>query len=416
MTMFWIVAALLVAIALLFILLPLLRRGNERQLAASRSEANLSIYRDQLHELDADLATGTLDKSQYQSARSELEGRVLDDAGAAEVPSAPAGGRWLIIAAVVAVPVLTVSLYLVLGKPAGLEPPKVAQVEPSNAVTKDKIEAMVAELAQKLKEHPDDAEGWTMLGRSYGTLHRFKEAGDAYARAVALMPNNAQLLADYADVLAMVNGRSVQGEPEKILLQALKADPNNIKALALAGTAAFQRQDYRGAIGQWQKITGLVPPGSPVGRQVVNNINEARRLAGLPLIATPSSGQAMAKAPSGQAGVVGGTVTIDPSFRGKVSDADTVFVFARDADAPSRPPLAILRKTVKDLPLTFTLDDGMAIMPNFRLSSASRIVVGARISKSGSAMPGPGDLQGFSPPVKIGEKGMNIVISAEVKQ
>jgi cytochrome c-type biogenesis protein CcmH len=409
MTTFWIVAALLVAVALLFVALPLLKKRDDRQtMSASRSEANLSVYRNQLQELDNDLANGTLDKAQYQSARNELESRVLEDsATAAELEAVPSGGRWLVVAAVIVVPVLTVSLYLVLGKPTGLDSQQTTEEERSNTVTKDKIEAMVADLARKLKEQPDDAEGWAMLGRSYGTLHRFKESSEAYARAAALMPNNAQLLADYADVLAMVNGRKVQGEPEKIIQQALKVDPNNIKALALSGTAAFERRDYRGAIEQWQKITGLVPAGSPVGRQVINNINEARKLAGLPLMA-PAVGQAR------QAGTVGGMVSISPALKGRIADTDTVFVFARDADVPNRPPLAILRKTVKDLPLTFTLDDSMAIMPKFKLSSASRIVVGARVSKSGNAAPNPGDLQGFSQPVKVGEKGINIIINAAV--
>jgi cytochrome c-type biogenesis protein CcmH len=417
MTIFWIVAALLVAVALLFVVLPLLKKKDtgHQAMPTSRSEANLSVYRNQLQELDSDLANGTLDKAQYQSAREELEGRVLEDSAVAvEAETAPSGGRWLAVAIAIMVPVLTVSLYLMLGKPVGLDSQKTAEEERPNVVTKDKIEAMVADLARKLKEHPDDAEGWMMLGRSYGTLHRFKESGEAYARAVALMPNNAQLLADYADVLAMVNDRKVQGEPEKVVMRALKADPNNIKALALAGTAAFERHDYRGAIEQWQKITGLVPMGSPVGRQVFNNINEARKLAGLPPITRPPDRQAVVKSSPGQAGTVSGTVSVSPALKGRVADTDTVFVFARDANVPNRPPLAILRKTVKDLPLTFTLNDSMAIMPKFKLSSASRIVVGARVSKSGNATPSPGDLQGFSQPVKVGEKSINITINAEV--
>jgi cytochrome c-type biogenesis protein CcmH len=415
MTIFWFVAALLVAVALLFVVLPLLKKKDtgHQAMPTSRSEANLSVYRNQLQELDSDLANGTLDKAQYQSAREELEGRVLEDSAVAvEAEAAPSGGRWLAVAVAILVPVLTVSLYLMLGKPAGLDSQKTAEEERPNVVTKDKIEAMVADLARKLKEQPDDAEGWMMLGRSYGTLHRFKESSEAYARAVALMPNNAQLLADYADVLAMVNGRKVQGEPEKVVMRALKADPNNIKALALAGTAAFERHDYRGAIEQWQKITGLVPMGSPVGRQVFNNINEARKLAGLPPITRPPDGAV--KSSPGQAGTVSGKVSISSALKGRVADTDTVFVFARDADMPNRPPLAILRKTAKDLPLSFMLNDGMAIMPNAKLSSASRIVVGARVSKSGNATPSPGDLQGFSQPVKVGEKSINITINAEV--
>jgi len=287
MTIFWIIAGFLIAGAMLFILPPLLGRGRGQD-SATRSEVNLSIYRDQLHELDADLAAGMLSKEQYQSARSELEGRVLDDSGTAEVvtPPSPGGRNWA-IAAVIAVPILTVALYLMLGKPGGLDSQhQTAGANQSQEVTQEQINAMVEGLAQKLKAKPDDVEGWAMLGRSYVQLRRYGDASAAYARAAALLPNNAQLLADYADVLAMNNGRSMQGEPEKIIQQALKADPNNIKSLALAGTAAFQRQEYRSAIEVWQKLLKLVPADSQIAQQIVANISQAQGLTGQPLADT----------------------------------------------------------------------------------------------------------------------------------
>jgi len=284
MTMFWIIAGFLIAVALLFIVPPLLGRGRS-QASATRSEINLSIYRDQLHELDADLAAGTLSKEQYQSARSELEGRVLDDSGTAEVVAAPSpGGRNWAIAAVIAVPLLTVSLYLMLGKPRALDSQhQTAGTNQEQEITQEQINTMLDGLAQKLKAKPDDVEGWTMLGRSYAQLSRYGDASAAYARAVALLPNNAQLLADYADVLAMNNGQSMQGEPEKIIQRALKANPDNIKALALAGTASFQRQEYRGAIEAWQKLLKLVPADSQIAQQIGAGIREAQRLTGQPL-------------------------------------------------------------------------------------------------------------------------------------
>ncbi len=289
MTMFWIIAGFLIAGALLFIVPPLLGR-TKGQASATRSEANLSIYRDQLRELDADLAAGTLSKEQYQSARSEMEGRVLDDLGAAEVVAEPPSGghmhHWA-IAAVIAVPILTVALYLMLGKPGELgSQHKTSGTNQSQEVTQGQINAMVEGLAQKLKTKPDDVEGWAMLGRSYVQLRRYGDASAAYARAVALLPNNVQLLADYADVLAMNNGRNMQGEPEKIIQQALKIDPNNIKVLALAGTAAFQRQEYRKAIEVWQKLLKLVPADSQIAQQISANISQAQGLTDQPLTDT----------------------------------------------------------------------------------------------------------------------------------
>lgn len=281
---FWIIAGLMIAGAVLIIMPPLLGR-NKAQASATRSELNLSIYRDQLRELDAELAAGNLSEEQYQSARSELEGRVLEDSGTtAEVAVAPSDGRRWVIAAVVAVPVLAIPLYLMLGEPEGLDAQHKAVVaEQSQAATQEQINAMVENLAKKLETKPDDAEGWMMLGRSYAIMRRFGDASAAYAKAVALLPNNAQLLADYADVLAMNNGRSMQGEPEKAIQQALQADPNNIKALALAGTAAMQRNDYRSAIEWWQKLLVLVPPDSPIARSISANISQAQGLSGQPL-------------------------------------------------------------------------------------------------------------------------------------
>lgn len=293
MIMFWILVVLMIAVALLFIVPPLLGRGKGQGSAPARSELNLSVYRDQLRELDAELAAGALNQEQYQSARSELESRVLEDSASAEAAVAatpPVSGRRLAVAAAVAIPVLTVSLYLVLGKPAGLDPKNVP-AEPEQQVTQEQIVAMVEKLAQRLKEKPDDAEGWLMLARSYLALRRFNEAADAFSHAAELMPGNAQVLADYADILAVNNGRNMLGEPEKIIRQALQADPNNVKALALMGTAAFQHKDYRGAIEWWQKLLQLVPPDSQIAASINANISQAQGLSGQSL-GSPQAAQA----------------------------------------------------------------------------------------------------------------------------
>ncbi len=407
--MFWTVAGMLIAVALMFIAIPLFR-ANKKHASAKRSEVNLDIFRDQMRELDADLAANTLSEAQYQKARNDLEKRVLDNTFSEEgAAAAPSSGRWIIVAAVVAVPLLAISIYLLLGKPDGVN----AQNKPVGPdVTQAQIEEMVAKLAQKLKDKPDDAQGWEMLGRSYATLRRFGDSKDAYARAAELAPNNAKLLIDYADVLAMTNGRNVVGQPEELVLRALEIEPNNVKALALAATAAFQRKDYSRAVELWQGILKLVPADSPIARSVNANISQVQGLAGQPLAATQNSSDQAA--PSGAGSSVSGKVSMDAAYRSRVANTDTVFIFARDADA-QRPPLAMLRKTVGDLPLNFVMDNSNSIMPAFKLSSASNVIIGARISKSGNAAPQPGDLQGTSLPVKVGEKNVKVVINTEVK-
>lgn len=416
MITFWLIAAGLIAIALLFIVPTLLGRSQGGESSTRRSEANLSIYRDQLRELDADLAAGKLEQEQYQEARNEIEVRLLEDSAASDEEATPSSGRWLIIAAVVTVPLLTVTLYMLLGKPEGLKPvPQAAETGPQAGVSQAQIEAMVAGLEKKLKAQPDDPKGWAMLGNSYAVLGRFKDSVAAYGQAARLEPNNAQLLADYADVLALTQGKTFQGEPEALIERALNVDPKNVKALALAGSAAFQRKNYETAIDFWQRIAPLAPADSDLMRSINNNIAQAQKLAGQSAAATDAAASQNQTHPAGGGASVSGTVVLDPALKAQVADTATVFVFAHDADAQHGPPLAIMRKTVKDLPLSFTLDDSMTIIPTMKLSSAARVVVGARISKSGNATPSPGDIQGFSQPVKIGQRGINIKIETVVK-
>ena len=426
MIAFWIVAVLLMVGALLFVLVPLLRKEEVAHPHALRDEVNLMVLRDQLHELDADRAAGTIDVAAYESARRELERRVAEDVRpgtplAKTVPRKNAVG--LLVG--LSLPVVAVSLYFLLGNPDGLNPAQtVASKEAPHEVTEEQIQAMVTSLAQRLKDSPDDVQGWSMLARSYNALGRFGEAADAYARLVKLVPGNADMLADYADTLAMSLNKSLQGEPEKLIARALEADPKNIKALALSGSAAFERRDYPVAITQWKKILAIVPADSDLARSTNESLGEAQTLAaGKPATAAPvaaatsptaPANPATQAAPTAVAAEVGGTVELDAALRSQVADTDTVFIFARAAQGP-RFPLAVLRKQVKDLPTAFVLDDSMSMVPDAKLSSFPMVVVGARVSKSGSATPTPGDLEGLTEPVRPGAKNLKIRISAQRK-
>nr|MDP2191922.1 c-type cytochrome biogenesis protein CcmI [Rhodoferax sp.] len=417
MTVFLIVAALLLAAALLFVLPTLLRKTAVVKPHALRDEVNLTVLRDQLRELDADLAAGTINAPAYESARQELERRVAEDVqpGVAST-GATADKRWTAVGVGLSVPLVAVSLYLLLGSPAGLDPTKVtAPQDQAHAVTEEQIINMIGALAQRLQKEPDNAEGWSMLARSYNALGRFGDAADAYGRLVKLVPGDAGLLADYADTLAMSLNKSLQGEPEKLIARALAADPKNIKALALSGSAAFERRDYQGAVTQWKKILLLVPPESDIARSTVNSIGEAQAQAGqaasaqAPMAAAASAPTAVA---AGAGVEVAGTVELDAALRSKVAATDTVFIFARAAQGP-RFPLAVLRKQVKDLPVSFVLDDSMSMVPDAKLSGFPMVVVGARISKSGSATPSAGDFEGVTEPVRPGAKGLKIRISSQ---
>jgi len=404
MTLFVALGVLLVAGALLFVVLPL-ARGAARA-SASRDAVNIAVYRDQLRELEADLKAGTLAPDQHDKARSEIEARLAADLAkgdaAAETPGTARGAA---LALGLAVPVCAIAVYLAVGSPAALSPQAQAGAGP-HGMTAQQFETMVGRLAARMKEKPDDAEGWMMLGRSYAVMGRFPESAAAYAKAVALAPKDAQLLADYADSLAMAQGRTLQGEPDKLLKRALAADPNNVKALVLAGTAAFDRNDKAGAVRYWERALAVLPAESEMAQRVRASIAEA---------GGGRSEVARAKpAPAGTVARVSGVVTLHPKLADKVGPDDTVFIFARAAEGP-RMPLAILRKQGRDLPVKFTLDDSMAMAPQMKLSAFPKVVIGARVSKTANATASPGDLQGLSPAVQVGATGVAVTIDSEVR-
>jgi cytochrome c-type biogenesis protein CcmH len=280
----------------------------------------------------------------------------------------------------------------------------------------EQIASMVDGLAARMKERPDDAEGWTMLGRSYAVLGRFADSLPAYRRASELQPRDAGLLADFADATAASLGTINNPESARLVERALAIDPQQPKALALAGTLAYERGDYAGAATHWQKIADALPSDSELGKQVRASIDEARQRSAAGGAAPPSTSvaaSAPAPAQAGKDASVRGTVSLDPALAAKAAPTDTVFVFARAADG-GRMPLAIYRSRVADLPIAFTLDDSMAMSPAARLSGARSVVVAARISRTGNAMPQPGDLIGESAPVAPGTAGLSIRIDRAV--
>jgi cytochrome c-type biogenesis protein CcmH len=294
------------------------------------------------------------------------------------------------------------------------------QEDAERAQALQQIASMVDQLAERLKTRPDDAEGWQMLARSYAAIGKHPQAVDAFRKAAQLRPDDPALLADFAFAVAMTNGRNFAGEPTQLVERALKIDPKNPKALALAGTVAFDRKDYPGAVQYWERLALVETGDGQFAEQIRASIAQARQLAGMPAAATPVAGGApAAPAAAAPAAVtspsakVSGTVSLSQLFNGRVAPDDTVFVFARAAEG-NRMPLAIVRKQVKDLPLQFTLDDSMAMSPAAKLSSASSVIVGARISKSGNAMPQGGDLQGLAPAVTVGASGIKVEINQEV--
>jgi cytochrome c-type biogenesis protein CcmH len=291
MITFWLVCGLFIVIALAFVLPPLLQRDPvEKVDPAEVREANITVYRDQLSELETDLANGLVSEEQYQQDREEIERRLLEDVSsinkAGEKTTKPqADARNLAYAMAIAIPVLAVGLYLKIGNP-NARPTQPPATEPTATMSGDtgrpqeQIEANVAALAQRMEANPSDGQGWAMLGRSYSQLEKYSEASKAFEKATALKTDDADLLADYAFALAMANGQKLAGKPAELVKKAYQLDPNNPKVLELAGNVAFQANDYKQAIEYWTKLQQRVPADSEVGQALAEKINQAKSLSG----------------------------------------------------------------------------------------------------------------------------------------
>ncbi len=445
MTSFWVVAGILTIGALLFIVPTLLSKGTSRT-GVIRKAANVSIYRDQLAELESDLRSDVLNKEQYDQSKRELQQRMVQDVPEGDslasmvIAGSHRGNIATITVMMLAIPLMAVSLYLWIGNTKGLTPQPIPEQQspmsgsgPESESGHQNFSSVLDSLIARLREQPDDVEGWIMLGRTYAIMQRFNEAKIAYERVVALSPESPELLVDYADIVAMTNGGSLQGEPMELVNKALSLSPKNPKALALAGTAAFEQKNFKQAASYWEKLLVQIPPESKLAQSVKESITEAKSLAsgkgstmsGMQNQAAtsnqnsppPASQAAAANQNAGAAGAAGatltGTVTLSATLAGKVSPDDTLFIFARATEGPPM-PRAISVKKVRDLPASFLLTDGMGARPDLKISNVPQLIISARITKSGKAMPESGDLQGFSQKVKPGDKNINIVIDQQV--
>jgi cytochrome c-type biogenesis protein CcmH len=428
MGLFLFAAIGLIGVTVLLLLRPWQSAGADRD--ATTREINAGIYRDQLAELDRDLATGTLAAADHAQARAELQRRLLQDTAEADAatPEGRSSTRRTSLVLAVVLPLAATGLYAWLGAPTALLPPAAPTAAAANRTpTAAEIDQMVAGLAARLEQNPDP-KGWAILARSYHALGRFAEAGAAFGRVGDTLDHDPVLLADYADTLATLAGGKLEGRPLELVRAALRLDPNNPMALSLAATAAYQRQDFAEAAQHWQRLLVQLPPESEEAKWLRTRLAEIgtpaasgnapaagaaapadKASTAVAAAPTDKASTAIAAAPTEKvatgtpagSAAVSGSVTLAPQLLGKVQPTDTVFVFARPVDG-SRMPLAVQRARVADLPLQFRLDDSLAISPQARLSAATEVRIEARISRSGDATPGAGDLFGISPTVKTG--------------
>lgn len=431
MTQFSIYAAGLTLLAMAFVVLPLLR--SRYRTGMNADELNLTVFKQQLTELDNDLEAGNLDQERYDAAKKDLEKELLSDLG--EQPSATLappskGTRWMALSALL-VPAIALTFYQLVGSPEIIQllaeqPPASANGSPhaqaSGKGDMPSMDVLVQRLAEKLEKQPDNPDGWVMLGRSYLSMGQKAKALEAFERALKLDGENVGSLLAYAETVGATNGNNFTGKAAPMIEKAYSLEPENPNALWMSGILSYQQGDYRGALTRWEKLQAMLTPQSSEIESVGRAIDDARQQLGmaptypaLPAIAQArpvGNGTPDTRAAGGGSADVEVKVSLSREMLQQTAPNDLVFIYAKALSGPPM-PLAAARKQVKDLPLTLRLDDSMAMMPQLKISGFEQVTIGARISRSGSPMAQSGDLEGEVSPVTPGQsETVEVVINS----
>lgn len=462
MATFFIGTGLMTFFLLLVLVVPLVRKPRHIK-ADAAPQASLAVYRDQFKELEDELARGAITQKEYDEGRSELERRVLEDsAPSMTLPENDSKtGTYTAFAMMIAVPLFAAFMWMVTqplgdyrvdgGRNEGIMDydtgRRTGGADTQSGEMHDMDQA-IAKLRNYLAQNPGDLEGWLMLGRTMLTTQHYSDAAQAFERANQLAPGNPTIMVDLADAIAMVQGQELAGRPWELVQRALKIDPTNWKALAMAGTDKFNHSDYRAAVMYWERLLKVIPAGDGMADGVKASIREARELGNIvgPVQDTLDFGgkseQSAASVPSmikeniqplGQSKVpakpaqeaapaavehtVGGVVEIAPELVSKLGTRNVLYITARPASG-SRAPIVQMQIAVLDFPVHFRLDNTMVPPMNMgsgSLGSYEEVTVTARLGTAGSPMPRNGDIEGATEvPVKIDSDGATIVLNKEV--
>lgn len=401
--LFLLIVSVMILSAFLIVLPPLWRKHPVAE--TDQDQRNIAIARQRLVELKEQLQAGALSQALYDEQLAELELALSDDLDIQrQVKTPQSSGRWMASVLVLAIPVAAGSLYWTLGNYQSL-----SQVEQTAATPEqEQMSKMVAGLAERLEKQPDDALGWTMLGRSYKYLQQNDKAVVAFEHAYKLIGNQPEIMLLYADALAFANNEQLAGKPAELVFKALAMEPDNVTGLWLGGMVKAQTADFAAAMDLWKKLEAQLPRGSEAQQEIQGMLAK---------LATqiPEGATAQAESKPANAVSIDVQVSLSPELQKSVSPSDTVFIYAQALSGPKM-PLAIVRKQVSELPLTVSLTDAMAMMPNMKLSNFEQVKLLARISKSGDAMQQPGDLIGVIEQVALTDKSpQKIVINSQVK-
>lgn len=421
-SLFWVAAVVCVLIALAFVL-PALMRARAGTGKAARRDVNIAVYRDQMREMEADRANGLLSEAQYQIAKLELEARLADDALTLDETPVPVrvGSRRLGYTLGAVLPVAAFGLYFWLGNPTSLiaiadAQPGAAHPAMASAPGEHDFTKMIQQVEEKTKANPNDGEAWSMLAKTFAAMERWPGALRAYEKAIKLLPQEASVLSGYAEALAVANNRVLTGKPMELIQKALEIDPEDMKGLELAGINAYQEQDFAQASYFFKRLHKVLPPESPYAQDILAAQKETERLAqagmtGLDNLVNPPPANDKT-ASIAAAATIKGSIEIAPALKSRLAATDVLFLFARPGQ--SGPPVAAIRTSANKLPLEFELNDSMAMNPGNTLTQHKQVVLVARVSKSGNPMAQAGDFEGKVSGVKVGSKGVKLVIDQVV--
>ena len=410
-SMLFVVIAFGIALCVAAVFLWVLLRERKPLTQVSQANANAKVYRDQILDLDREHDSGHISDEEWRQSRDELSMRLLEDTSAADDPVAKTEkpAVWTAVVLAVALPISAMGFYMWVGQPEALNP--MALKSPEQVDQKD-LAKLAETLADKLQSQPENLQGWVMLGRTYRTLENFDASLKAYDTALKLSADD-DLQLERIEVMAMQRQGNFDGEPWRVIREILQKDPQHFGALLTAGSASYAEGKYADALKYWEQARKPLEANHPDLAGLENAIATVRDKMGLPAKAA-STGSSGPSGPAASALNVSGQISLSAALKAKASPNDAVFVYATPANG-DRMPLAIMKTTVSQLPLNFTLDDSTAMTPERKLSTAGEVLIKVRVSKSGNAMPQSGDLTGASDgPVKVGAKGLKIEIKDQI--
>lgn len=405
MITFWLIAGIMLLLALLLLARGLLSR--KQSIEIDRNEQNLLIAEERLQVAEAEFADRKISESDYLQIKAEIEKTLADELAQETGTLSGSTNSGAIGTAVIGLllPLFGLAMYGLLGNPDFIDTgsrQNAAITEQHAQATGEEpqsFESLVESLAQKLEQDPDNLEGWFLLGRSLMSLGRYGEAVQAYEVVNSKLPEpQPGVLLALANAVAMNQEGRLEGRPAALVQQALVLDPQSTTALWLAGMAAEEAGQLESALSYWQQAEPLLsddPENQAELQGMMRTV--AEKLGRTPgsdpgAVSQPDTIEVPKASPaSADTGrEVRVRVTLSPEARAAVSPDATVFIFARAVEGPPM-PLAASRHQVSELPLELTLDDSLAMMPRMKISAFEEVTVTAKISMSGTADTSPDD-------------------------